>query len=453
MRRIVEAETDGVVSVVGQIRDDRVVCVDDERRVGGQRTDGRAPTFGDELELAVAVELVAEEVSECHDARTKPRHRLRKRALVDLEQTEVGIRGRRRAQRRSRRAGSRPRGSTRAGARRRGSRPPWPSWSSCRWSPTSPRRRRRSRAASRSTAVRIQLPERPFPGSSFRRRDARRGRARRARARPTSRVRAGRPSRASVPRRGGGGCSGELAECAERSKLLAEMARPRSRKRASGADRRGRARGLSRWHAPALHGRRDPRRAPFRCRAHWGDRRRCESSHRTRRLVSIRRPSSSTSGRGTRPSGQRACSRDAFSRGRSSSSSCATLGEDLGRTPTARDLAARGRSIPSASLYAHTFGSLGNALREAGFEVLQGEERLDRAVEQGARLAVAARPPAQDGRLGGGSACRSLAPVGVAGVPPARRSRAVPGPRSSSSFASAARRRGRGPPRRLARRD
>src|ERR1700747_2760569 len=50
-----------------------------------------------------------------------------------------------------------------------------------------------------------------------------------------------------------------------------------------------------------------------------------------------------------------------------------TLGAALGRTPTARDLAARRRSLPSASLYAHTFGSLGNALREAGFEVLQGE--------------------------------------------------------------------------------
>jgi hypothetical protein len=62
------------------------------------------------------------------------------------------------------------------------------------------------------------------------------------------------------------------------------------------------------------------------------------------------------------------------------------LGEDLGRTPTARDLAARGRSVPSASLYAHTFGSLGNALREAGFEILQGEERLDRAIAQGASL-------------------------------------------------------------------
>src|SRR5215471_1730221 len=62
------------------------------------------------------------------------------------------------------------------------------------------------------------------------------------------------------------------------------------------------------------------------------------------------------------------------------------LGDELGRTPTARDLAARRRSVPSASLYAHTFGSLGNALREAGFEVLQGEERLDRAIAQGAAL-------------------------------------------------------------------
>lgn len=63
------------------------------------------------------------------------------------------------------------------------------------------------------------------------------------------------------------------------------------------------------------------------------------------------------------------------------------LGDELGRTPTARDLAGRRKSLPSASLYAHTFGSLGNALREAGFEVLQGEERLERAIEQGAALA------------------------------------------------------------------
>jgi hypothetical protein len=62
------------------------------------------------------------------------------------------------------------------------------------------------------------------------------------------------------------------------------------------------------------------------------------------------------------------------------------LGEEAGRTPVARDLDAR-RSLPSTSLYTHRFGSLANALRAAGFEVLQGEERLERAIEQGVALA------------------------------------------------------------------
>ena len=39
--------------------------------------------------------------------------------------------------------------------------------------------------------------------------------------------------------------------------------------------------------------------------------------------------------------------------------------------------------MPSKSLYWHTFGSLTNALREAGFDVPVGEERLERAVAQG----------------------------------------------------------------------
>jgi hypothetical protein len=63
------------------------------------------------------------------------------------------------------------------------------------------------------------------------------------------------------------------------------------------------------------------------------------------------------------------------------------LGERLGRTPTAKDLDANRRSMPSKSLYWHTFGSLTNALREAGFDVPVGEERLERAVDQGAVLA------------------------------------------------------------------
>src|SRR5262245_55989723 len=63
------------------------------------------------------------------------------------------------------------------------------------------------------------------------------------------------------------------------------------------------------------------------------------------------------------------------------------LGGELGRVPTARDLDERRGSMPSKSLYWHTFGSLTAALREAGFDVPVGEERLERALEQGVRLA------------------------------------------------------------------
>ena len=63
------------------------------------------------------------------------------------------------------------------------------------------------------------------------------------------------------------------------------------------------------------------------------------------------------------------------------------LGEELGRPPTARDIDEHKGHLPSKSLYWHTFGSLTNALREAGFDVPVGEERLERAVEQGTALA------------------------------------------------------------------
>jgi hypothetical protein len=65
------------------------------------------------------------------------------------------------------------------------------------------------------------------------------------------------------------------------------------------------------------------------------------------------------------------------------------LGEELGRPPTARDIDDHKGKLPSKSLYWHTFGSLTNALREAGFDVPVGEERLERAVEQGTELARA----------------------------------------------------------------
>ncbi len=63
------------------------------------------------------------------------------------------------------------------------------------------------------------------------------------------------------------------------------------------------------------------------------------------------------------------------------------LGAELGRPPTARDIDEHKGKLPSKSLYWHTFGSLTNALREAGFDMPVGEERLERAVEQGAAMA------------------------------------------------------------------
>ena len=63
------------------------------------------------------------------------------------------------------------------------------------------------------------------------------------------------------------------------------------------------------------------------------------------------------------------------------------LADEIGRVPTAKDIEARRGRMPSKSLYWHTFGSLTNALKEAGFDVPVGEERLERAVQQGAEMA------------------------------------------------------------------
>jgi Homing endonuclease associated repeat len=183
-------------------------------------------------------------------------------------------------------------------------------------------------------------------------------------------------------------CSGELAEIVERSKLIAQMARPRSPKRAPvrideaelAAFRAGLRRRysddeiLDELRAAAERAGRSPTMREFaqdpEARVH---------------------PQTVIEHFGTWNAAKRAAglfprrflTRDELLE------QLRGLGDELGRTPTARDLAARRRSIPSASLYAHTFGSLGNALREAGFEVLQGEERLERAIEQGAALANA----------------------------------------------------------------
>lgn len=64
------------------------------------------------------------------------------------------------------------------------------------------------------------------------------------------------------------------------------------------------------------------------------------------------------------------------------------LGERVGRVPTSKDIDEHRGLVPSKSLYWHTFGSLTNALREAGFDVPVGEERLERAIDQGTAMAL-----------------------------------------------------------------
>ena len=112
------------------------------------------------------------------------------------------------------------------------------------------------------------------------------------------------------------------------------------------------------------------------------------------------------------------------------------LGEELGRIPTARDIEERRGRMASKSLIWQTFGSLAAALREAGFDVPVGEERLERAVADGAVLARRSAP-AEDGRLEGRAQAQRHAPVRMAGLPhgrhPARRLVGVPVPRARAA--------------------
>jgi hypothetical protein len=63
------------------------------------------------------------------------------------------------------------------------------------------------------------------------------------------------------------------------------------------------------------------------------------------------------------------------------------LEKELGRAPTGRDLAERRGSAPSKSLLWQRFGSLTDALREAGFDIPSNEDRAEQALAQGEFLA------------------------------------------------------------------
>ena len=73
-----------------EVGDERVVGVEHELR-GGRGGHGRRPAVGDRLELAVAVQLVAEQVGQQQGARAELRDDAVQPELVDLEQAGVAV--------------------------------------------------------------------------------------------------------------------------------------------------------------------------------------------------------------------------------------------------------------------------------------------------------------------------------------------------------------------------
>ena len=67
--RVVETEDQGLRAQRSKVADLGVVAVYDERRVVIKVRNRLSPASGDELELPIAVELVAKEVAETHRAR------------------------------------------------------------------------------------------------------------------------------------------------------------------------------------------------------------------------------------------------------------------------------------------------------------------------------------------------------------------------------------------------
>ena len=98
------------------------------------RVDGLRPVFGQRLDLAVAVELVAEEVAEHDQRRVELGGDLRQPGLVDLEEALARRAARAAPWRRPRSCSTRPGCGPAGGRRRRARRRSSPPSSSCRWS-------------------------------------------------------------------------------------------------------------------------------------------------------------------------------------------------------------------------------------------------------------------------------------------------------------------------------
>ena len=84
---VLDAEVQDALAVAPEVRDGRVVGVEQQPRPGRRRGD-RGPAVGDDVQLAIPVELVAEEVREHQRPRAQLLDDLAEPELVDLEQPE-----------------------------------------------------------------------------------------------------------------------------------------------------------------------------------------------------------------------------------------------------------------------------------------------------------------------------------------------------------------------------
>ncbi len=88
---IVQAEAEDVGAALRDVGDQWIVGVGHRPRRRVELGHRAAPPLGDELELAVAVELVAKEVSEADGLRPHAAADVGKRPLVDFEEPQLGI--------------------------------------------------------------------------------------------------------------------------------------------------------------------------------------------------------------------------------------------------------------------------------------------------------------------------------------------------------------------------
>jgi len=90
-RVVLHAEVEDVGLLAPEVGDQRVVGVQHELRAAGAPRDDGGPAIGDRLELAEAVELVAEEVAEQQRARIELGDDALEPELVDLEEAELAM--------------------------------------------------------------------------------------------------------------------------------------------------------------------------------------------------------------------------------------------------------------------------------------------------------------------------------------------------------------------------